>query len=241
MVACAHCNCFSSLGRPDCFNGKHRRSTFHLHPFLVLLAAMLTPYKALFRQAVETAARPFVWLGLSPNGITLLGLLLGLLTCLFFVWTRNAVVFGFLMIAWGLFDALDGAVARLTNRVSKFGSYLDAMCDRMSECAAVLAAAYVSGYWILSFLLAVGVLLVSYAKARAAMEVAVSNLEWPDFMERTERSIIFTIGIILWGFFPGSFFGRDLFFWMLTGLNLAVYGTIVQRVLRAKRFIEARP
>ena len=201
---------------------------------------MLTPHKAYFRRAPEAVARIFIRLGFNPNGITLFGLLLGILTCLFFVWSRNTIVFGFLMIGWGLFDTVDGAAARLTNRVTKFGSYLDAMCDRVFETTATLAAAYVSGHWTLCFLLAVGIVLVSYAKARAAMEISVSNNEWPDFMERTERDLVFAIGIIFWGFFPGSFFGKDLFFWVLLGLNLAVYGTLIQRVLRAKRFIESR-
>ena len=202
---------------------------------------MLTPYKAYFRRAPEAVAKVFVRLGFTPNGITLFGLLLGLLTCLLFVWMRNAVLFGVLMIAWGLFDAVDGAAARLTNTITKFGSYLDAMCDRLFESAAALAAAYVSGHWVLSFLLVAGILLISYAKARAAMEIQISNTEWPDFMERTERDMIFAIGIILWGIFPGAFFGRDLFFWVLLGLDLAVYGTLAQRMLRAKRFIESRP
>ena len=202
---------------------------------------MLTPYKTYFRRAPEAVARFFIRLGFSPNGITLLGLVLGLLTCVFFIWNRNAVLFGILMIVWGLFDMVDGAAARITNQVTKFGSYLDAICDRVFESAAALAAAYVTGYWVLSFLIVVGVLLVSYAKARAAMEVNVSNSEWPDFMERTERDITFAVGLILWGWFPAaSFLGKDIFFWILTGLNIAVYGTLIQRVLRAKRIIEAR-
>jgi len=201
---------------------------------------MLTPYKVYFRRAPEGVAQLFIRLGFSPNGITLLGLVLGFLTCLLFVWNRNAVLFGFLMILWGLFDAVDGAAARLTNQITKFGSYLDAMCDRIFETAAVLAGAYVSGHWVLSFFLICGALLVSYAKARAAMEVNVSNTEWPDFMERTERDVIYAIGIILWGFFPGTFWGHDLLFWFLLGLDLAVYGTLIQRMLRAKRLISSR-
>ena len=172
---------------------------------------MLTRHKEYFRNVVDAVARLFVAAGFTPNALTLLGLFLGWATCILFVWTRNSVLFGFLMIAWGLFDALDGAVARLTNRVSKFGSYLDAMCDRLFEVAAILAAAYVSGYWALSLLLASGTLLTSYAKARAAMEVTVSNNEWPDFMERTERDVIFAVGIILWGFFPGIFSDTGIF------------------------------
>ncbi len=201
---------------------------------------MLTPYKALFRRGPEAVARVFIRLGFSPNGITLFGLFLGLLTCLWFIKVQNAVWFGFLIIFWGLFDAVDGAAARLTNRVTKFGSYLDAVCDRVFEIAAAFAAAYVSGHWALSLLLVSGTLLISYAKARAAMEVPIENTEWPDFMERIERSVIFVLGLILWGFFPQDFFDRDLFFWVLVGLNLAIYGTVIQRVLRARRFINSR-
>ncbi len=201
---------------------------------------MLTPYKMNFRKIPEEAARLFLRLGFSPNGITILGLVLGILTCFIFVWNKNAVLFGFLMIFFGLFDAVDGAAARLTNQITKFGSYLDAICDRIFESAALLAAGCVTGRWILSFCLMAGVFLVSYAKARAAMEVTISNTEWPDFMERTERDIIFAIGMIFWGFFPKNIFGGDIFFWTMVFLNLAVYGTVFQRILRAKKFIELR-
>ena len=201
---------------------------------------MLTNYKTHFRKVPETVARLFILLRFSPNGITLFGLFLGLLTCLFYLSTRNSILFGILIIVWGLFDAVDGAAARLTNQVTKFGSYLDAMCDRIFESMVGLTAAFVTGHWILIFLVVVGCLLISYAKARAAMEVSVSNTGWPDLMERTERDIIFAVGITLWGFFPGSFFGKDLFFWVLCGLNLAIYGTLIQRLLRAKRIIQTR-
>lgn len=202
---------------------------------------MLTAYKDRFKKVPEFFGRIFIRLGFSPNGVTLLSLALGWLTSVFYVWHRNAVLFGILIVVWGLFDAVDGAVARLSNRVTKFGAYLDAMCDRLFEAAAGLAAAYVSGYWVLSFLLVVGTLLVSYAKARAAMEVTVSNNEWPDFMERTERGVLFIAGLILWGLFPAArIFGKDIFFWTLAALNLAVYGTLVQRILRARRFITLR-
>ena len=158
---------------------------------------MLTPYKAFFRRGPEAVARVFLRLGFSPNGITLFGLFLGLSTCLWFIKFQNPAVFGFLILLCGLFDAVDGAAARLTNRITKFGSYLDAMCDRVFEIAAAFSAAYVSGHWGLSLLLVSGALLISYAKARAAMEVPVENAEWPDFMERMERGLIFVIGLIV--------------------------------------------
>lgn len=201
---------------------------------------MLTPYKEHFRRPAEIVARFFLRLGFSPNGLTLFGLLMGWLSCLLFLWMRNPIVFGLLLIFWGLFDAVDGALARLTHRVTKFGSYLDAICDRLYEMGAVLVGAYVSGHWVLSLLTLSGVLLISYAKARAAMEIPISNSEWPDLMERTERDVIYAIGLIVWGLFPGTFFGKDLFFWVLSGLNIALYFTFLQRFFRAKRLIESR-
>lgn len=201
---------------------------------------MLTPYKVHFRKASESVARVFLAAGLTPNGITLLGLFLGLAACVVYVLNHNAVLFGFLMVFFGLFDAIDGAAARLTNRMTKFGSYLDAICDRVFESAVLFSAAYVTGEWILSFCLIVGIFLISYAKARAAMEVNVDNNEWPDLMERTERGIIFATGMIAWGFFPVMIFGHNLFFWMICFLNIAVFTTVIQRILRAKGIIETR-
>jgi len=201
---------------------------------------MLSQYRNSIRTATEAVARVFMRLGFTPNGLTLLGFVLGLLTCVLFVWTRNAVLFGALMLLWGMFDVVDGTLARLTNQCTKFGSYLDAMCDRLYEVAAMFAAAYVSGHWILAFMAITAAQMTSYAKARAAMEVPVSNTEWPDMIERFERSILFTFGVILWGVFPGNYGGHDLFFWTLILLNVLMFSGLVQRFLRAKRLIERR-
>ena len=201
---------------------------------------MLTQYKDRFRGAADFLARFFIRLGFSPNGLTLLGLAMGLGACLLFAWNRNPILFGFLMIFCGLFDFVDGAVARFSGRVTKFGSYLDAVSDRFFEAGAILATAFVSGHWTLSFLLLTGMSLVSYTKARAAIEVPISNMEWPDLMERTERDLIFAAGVISWGCFPGRYWGHDVLFWTFVILNPLVYFTVIQRVLRAKRLIETR-
>jgi len=202
---------------------------------------VFTEAKQFFRKSIEPAALLFARLGFTPNGLTLLGLFLGLLSCALYVWNRNTVLFGCLMIFWGLFDVIDGALARVTNRATKFGSYLDAVCDRVFESFALLAVGWVSGYWKMCFLLMIGGLLISYAKARAAMEVQISNDEWPDFMERAERDVIFVFGLLVWGLFPLlKVFGKDVLFWTLLGLSIAVYGSFFQRVLRARRLIQSR-
>ncbi len=198
---------------------------------------MLTSFKHLAQGPTEYIARIFLKFGFSPNSLTLTGLGLGFCACGLFIWTQNAVLFGVLIFSLGLFDALDGALARLTHQTSKFGSYLDAMCDRIFDAVAIFSVAWVSGEWILCFFLVVGGLLVSYAKARAAMEIMISNNEWPDLMERTERGIVFAVGVVLWGIFGSKlFFGADALRWMLILLNGAVYFTLLQRMFRARRF-----
>ena len=65
-------------------------------------------------------------------------------------------------------------------------------------------------------------------------------MEWPDFMERTERGVIFLLGLFISEITQMRLAGHDLFFWVLIALVAAVFGTVIQRVLRAKQYIEAR-
>ena len=178
--------------------------------------------------------------GVSPSAVTLAGLLLTLAACLWFLRTAAILPFCLVMALVGGLDALDGAVARVSGRVTKFGAYLDAVCDRYVDALVVLATAAVTGYWALSCLVLAGALLVSYAKARAAMEVVVSNLEWPDLMERAERSVLFLAGLAASVLVPWRPLGRDLFWWTLLLLAALTHLTVVQRVLRARRFIGTR-
>jgi len=165
---------------------------------------------------------------------------LATLLCLVFLRTREVIPFCVAMAAVGCLDGLDGAVARASGRVTQFGAYLDAMADRYVEAAVVITVASVTGYWVLSSLVLVGALLVSYAKARAAMEVPVANQEWPDLMERTERGTLFLTGLLVSALLPWQPLGRDLFWWTLVVLAALVWLTVIQRVLRARRLILSR-
>ena len=178
--------------------------------------------------------------GVTPSTITLVTPLLALVVCFFLLRTQAIVPFCVAMLLIGALDGLDGAVARASGRVTKMGAYLDAMCDRAVEVIAAMAVAAVTGYWGWIMLLLAGSLLVSYAKARAAMEIPISNLEWPDLMERTERGVLFLLSLALSAFIPWRPLGHDLFWWMLIPLTLLTHVTVVQRVLRARRLIAER-
>ena len=201
---------------------------------------LTTRYKATLDRLLQPLAKAIARAGVSPTAMTLAGPLLTLGVCLWFVQTASILPFCLLMALVGSLDVLDGAVARVSGRVTKFGAYLDAVCDRYVDAMVVGAAAVVTGYWTLSLVTLAGTLLVSYAKARAAMEVPISNLEWPDLMERGERSALFLGGLTASVLVPWQPLGRDLFWWTLLLLALLTHLTVTQRVLRARRLIQER-
>jgi CDP-diacylglycerol--glycerol-3-phosphate 3-phosphatidyltransferase len=98
--------------------------------------------KPSFREASKEALlfvlRPLVrWLSIMrvrPDTLTVIGWTLALGAAVLFG-LGNARVAGLVMLLGGLFDALDGAVARETNRMSSFGAFLDSTLDRLSEAA----------------------------------------------------------------------------------------------------------
>jgi phosphatidylglycerophosphate synthase len=201
---------------------------------------LTTRYKRAFNRFFDPPARLLVRLGVGPTAVTLSGLLLVCAGCAYALVTKQVVVFGFWVALGGALDALDGAVARASGRVTAFGAYLDAMCDRYVEAAVILTGAMLSGYWLLSGLVLAGSLLVSYAKARAAMEAPVSNLEWPDLMERAERGTCYLAGLMASQLIAWRPFGRDLFWWTLAILAVLIHATVAQRIVRARRFIRER-
>ena len=201
---------------------------------------LTTRYKPFFNRCCASTARALARRGMTPNSVTLLGLALGAVSCLVLVRTRNIPLFCLLITLVGLGDALDGAVARVSGRATKFGAYLDAMADRYFEAMVAVSVAYVTGYWLLSCLVLAGAFGISYAKARAALEVPVTNTEWPDWMERAERDALFILGLWLSSVVPWRPGGHDLFYWTLVGLAVATHATVLQRMRRAHRLIAAR-
>lgn len=201
---------------------------------------MLTSKKDFFNKKLEGLGKLLAKLPIHPNVLTLTGLGLGIVCCVYLLITENLLVFAILVFAAGLFDLLDGLLARASGKTSKFGSYLDAMTDRYYEVVVVISVAIVTGYWILSAFLILGVYSVSYAKARAAMEVSIENNEWPDFLERMERDTIYVAGLILSQIFPIEIVGHNIFWWTLLFLVIGTQITVLQRILRAKKIMSVR-
>jgi CDP-diacylglycerol--glycerol-3-phosphate 3-phosphatidyltransferase len=147
---------------------------------------------------------------ISPNALTFIGLLINIVAALFFGFARaqNAdrmfVYAGLTIIGAGLFDMVDGRVARLTNQVSVFGAFFDSVMDRYSDVAIFfgLLVFYARGnrlfYVGLTAFVMTACLMVSYTRARAEALIGSCKV---GFMERPERIVCVILGALAnhWG------------------------------------------
>jgi len=187
---------------------------------------VLGKLKQTFNRWIEAEAGLLHRLGLSPNGITVLGLFTSLTSAaLYFNWRTHAWFVpcaGLLLLLSGFFDALDGAVARLSASATAFGGFLDSLLDRYSD-AAILIAVVLSGLcdplWGLISLS--GSLLVSYSRARAEMEgVKMVSI---GLAERAERMILIALLSLI------SPIWKDSLWWGMVVLGVATHITVMQR------------
>lgn len=168
----------------------------------------LSPMQARAKTVASGFAHGVASLNITPNQITVIGLLLVMLNCGVYAWYRDPFMFGCGLIAAYLFDTLDGVVARAQGTSSKFGGYLDAVIDRYQEVVTYLAIGWVAGLWLPVFLLMTGSMLTSYNKARTAIEIPIDNKGWPDLLAKPTRT--FFLGTALIGgnslpwFLPGG-------------------------------------
>lgn len=152
-----------------------------------------------FGGLLEPVARLIGRTGVSPNVVTLIGA--GLNLGVAWVLAQGHMrIGGFLVPLVSLFDALDGSLARLTARRSRFGAFLDSTMDRFSEAILYLGLLFfytrsdASREILLIYVTIVGSLMVSYARARAeglGLDCKVGLLT------RLERTIILTVALVL--------------------------------------------
>lgn len=135
-------------------------------------------------------------LGLKPNHITLLGFLLGFITFYFYA-TLQPLLALITIIISGIMDALDGAVARASGLITRFGAVLDAVLDRYVEFFIIIGIA-IGGYaqWLYAILALFSSIMVSYTRARAESSGGLKSCAVGLF-ERQERLLTIIIGTLL--------------------------------------------
>jgi len=205
----------------------------------------------------------FIHLGITPNMITSIGLMLNVLVAVVLLYgaeygERTDLSYigwaGALILFAGLFDMMDGRLARLGNLSSKFGALYDSALDRYSELFMFMGIIYYlisHDYFfssIFAFVAMIGSLMVSYVRARAeglGVDCSVG------VMQRPERILIIGVSAILCGvfsYFVGPFkfhlFGLvnfetiSIFTFPLAILAILANQTALKRLTHSKKELE---
>lgn len=170
---------------------------------------------------INPLVKALIKMGLTPNIVTVTGLILNIgVTVIFIVGAergnRGDLSYvgwsGFLILFAGLFDMLDGQVARLGNMSSVFGALFDSVLDRYSEMVLFFGICYylVAHHYFISsifaFIALIGSMMVSYTRARSE-GLGVENKG--GLMQRPERVILLAVSAIACGitahFIGGNF------------------------------------
>jgi CDP-diacylglycerol--glycerol-3-phosphate 3-phosphatidyltransferase len=165
--------------------------------------------------------------GVSPDVITVIGTIGTTASALIFFpqgrwFTGAALCWAFVML-----DMLDGAVARASGRVSKFGAVLDSACDRIADAAIFAGLAWYFARHDQPWLLAASLLclvlgsLTSYIKARAEGVGLTCNV---GIAERAERLIIVLVGTGVSGSFLGIPYVQAISLWVLVAASTITVG-----------------
>ena len=147
------------------------------------------------KRFIEPIALGAAKIGLTPNVVSVLGFFTALVSA-YLVVRGNLIFAAIFVIISGFLDVLDGAIARVTGRVTKFGGFLDSLLDRYSDVVILSSIIYTSLcplFWGLVAL--AGSLLVSYARARGeALGVEMAGV---GVAERADRLVILSLGLLL--------------------------------------------
>lgn len=192
--------------------------------------------RRLLHTYMETpAVRMLVAIGLGPNAVTYLGLLLSVASA-GFLSTGSLALGGIVLLVAGVFDLLDGAVARLTGRASRFGALLDSTVDRVSEAVVLLGLLvfYLNHSsalgTVLVYVAMVGSMMVSYVRARAEG----LGVHWTGgTMTRPERVVALGVSAIIGQWLQHAIL---VVLAVIAGLTLV---TVVQRVRYVQRVLAA--
>ena len=175
--------------------------------------------------------RILTFLHITPNHLTFLGFVMSIVTAWLFARGLFTTA-GVMLIVTGLFDMVDGMVARQTHCETPFGAFLDSVTDRYSDLIVYIGLLIYYGqqdrmsYVVLVGIVMMGSVLTSYTRARAESLIDKCKV---GFLERPERIVLLIIG---------SFYFMDPVLWVIAVLS---NWTVIHRILYTKAKMTDRP
>ena len=158
----------------------------------VVINVLLTKFRSRFNNILGAIGKLMVKTGVEPVYLTFSSLvfaLIGLITIMFY---RSIILYILFLILSSLMDSLDGYVARLMNKVSARGAFLDSTIDRVSDAVFIYSLVYIGFNHVEVVFLLIVSYLISYIRARS--ESLGLSIEGVGLIERSER-IIFILAI----------------------------------------------
>jgi len=172
---------------------------------------------------------------IHPNALTFVGLLINVVAA-WYLSQGQFLIAGFVIIGAGIFDMVDGRVARETNQVTSFGGFFDSVLDRYSDLILLMGLLVYYGkidrspYVVLTAFVMTASVMISYARSRAENIIPTCKV---GFMERPERIVLLIIGALFDRMAP--------VLWVLAVLgNLTVIHRMIFTWQEAKRLEEAQ-
>ncbi len=171
-----------------------------------------------------------IFFRIRPNHLTMAGFLMSIVVAYFFAEGRFKTA-GVVLIIAGLFDMVDGMVARRLKAETPFGAFFDSVMDRYSDLIMYLGLIIYYGrmerihYVVLVGVVMMGSVLTSYARARAESLIPKCKV---GFLERPERIVLLIIG---------AFYYMDPVMWVIAVLS---NWTVVHRILYTRAVLQGK-
>ena len=187
------------------------------------------------RRIAEMVVRPLAAIVMTPNMATLLGLLLNGVAAAIIA-SGSLRLGGLMLLFAGLFDMVDGALARVRNQKTTFGAFFDSTLDRYAEGLVLLGVILYAltlhdstarmEMVALAYLAALSSLLVSYARARAeGLGLSLKS----GLMARPERVLLLAVGLLVGG--------TTVLLWTVGILAVTSTFTAIQRIVTVWRML----
>jgi CDP-diacylglycerol--glycerol-3-phosphate 3-phosphatidyltransferase len=149
-------------------------------------------------KVVKLIVRGLALSKINPNVLTFLGLVINIVAAAFLA-VGSFRIAGAVIVFAGLFDMVDGRVARETNQVTRFGGFFDSVLDRYSDLALLVGLLVYYGtinrpsYVVLTAVVMTASVMISYTRTRAENIIPSCKV---GFLERPERIVLFIIGAL---------------------------------------------
>lgn len=168
-------------------------------------------------KVIDPMIKGIIRIGLTPNIITTIGFVLNIVAAVIFIVAADSADSAYCLLGWGgglllfagLFDMMDGRLARMGNLSSTFGALWDSTLDRYSELLSLFGVAcFLQSQqnftaFVITFVAMIGSVMVSYVRARAEG----LNIDCKvGLLQRPERVVLTSAGALLSGIFTNVWF-----------------------------------